>query len=147
MVCLSTDKAVYPINAMGMSKAMMEKVLIAKSRVIDGSGTVHLGDPLRQRPGLARVGHSAVRGAGSARRADHDHRSGDDAVRDDARRGGRSLPLRLQHGDNGDIFVQKAPAVTIEDFAQAVLRGHGPARPPDPGDRHAPRREAVSRRC
>ncbi len=43
VVCLSTDKAVYPINAMGMSKALMEKVMIAKSRVAEGSGTVIAG--------------------------------------------------------------------------------------------------------
>src|SRR3989338_2075044 len=43
VVCLSTDKAVYPINAMGISKAMMEKVMVAKSRNLEGSGTVICG--------------------------------------------------------------------------------------------------------
>ena len=42
VICLSTDKAVYPINAMGMSKALMEKVMVSRSRVVDGSGDVIL---------------------------------------------------------------------------------------------------------
>ncbi len=59
-VVLSTDKAVYPINAMGMSKAMMEKVMVAKSRLCDPGKTVLCSHPLRQRDGLARLGDSAV---------------------------------------------------------------------------------------
>ena len=55
VVCLSTDKAVYPINAMGISKAMMEKVMVAKSRNLEGTGTL-----LWQCHGFPRFGDSAV---------------------------------------------------------------------------------------
>ena len=59
VICLSTDKAVYPINAMGISKAMMEKVMVAASRNLDDSGTVICGIRLsggqRQRIGIARA--------------------------------------------------------------------------------------------
>ena len=63
VVCLSTDKAVYPINAMGISKAMMEKVMVAKSSGprVDADG--HLRNTLRQRHGVARFGDPAVRRA------------------------------------------------------------------------------------
>ncbi len=63
VVCLSTDKAVYPINAMGMSKAMMEKVMVAKSRLLDGTRHGDVRHALWQRDGVARIGHPAVRPA------------------------------------------------------------------------------------
>ena len=61
MIVLSTDKAVYPINAMGMSKALMEKITIAKSRLLGLQDTISVCNALRQRHGLARLGDSAVR--------------------------------------------------------------------------------------
>ena len=75
VVCLSTDKAVYPINAMGISKAMMEKVMVATSRNLEGTRHGHLRHALRQRHGVARLGHPAVRRADAGRQADHHHRS------------------------------------------------------------------------
>ena len=75
VVCLSTDKAVYPINAMGISKAMMEKVMVAKSRNLERHRHGHLRHALRQRHGLARLGDPAVRRADHGRPADHRHRS------------------------------------------------------------------------
>lgn len=60
VVCLSTDKAVYPINAMGISKAMMEKVMVAKSRNVDSSKTVICGNSLWQRYGFTWIGHSII---------------------------------------------------------------------------------------
>ena len=62
-VVLSTDKAVYPINAMGMSKAMMEKVMVAKSRLARAGQDRALRDALRQRHGVARLGDPAVSSA------------------------------------------------------------------------------------
>ena len=59
VIVLSTDKAVYPINAMGISKAMMEKVAVAKSRVA-GTAPDHLRDALRERDGQPRVGDPAL---------------------------------------------------------------------------------------
>ena len=64
-VVLSTDKAVYPINAMGMSKALMEKVMVAKSRLVRPGQDRPVRHALRQRDGLARLGDSAVRRADS----------------------------------------------------------------------------------
>ena len=60
VVCLSTDKAVYPINAMGISKAMMEKVMVAASRSLEARDR-DLRNALRQCDGFARLGYSAVR--------------------------------------------------------------------------------------
>ena len=60
VICLSTDKAAYPVNAMGTSKAMMEKVFVAKSRTVGPGKDHHLRHPLRQRDVLPRLGHSAV---------------------------------------------------------------------------------------
>ena len=60
VICLSTDKAAYPVNAMGTSKAMMEKVFVAKSRTVAPEKTTDLRHPLRQRDVLPRLGHSAV---------------------------------------------------------------------------------------
>ena len=123
VVCLSTDKAVYPINAMGISKAMMEKVMVAQVAQPERDGDDDLRDALRQRDGVARLGDSAVRRAGAARasRSRSPIRTMtrfmmtlDDAV---------DLVLyAFEHGRNGDIFVQKAPAATIEMLAQALLR-------------------------
>ena len=63
VVVLSTDKAAYPVNAMGMSKGLMEKVAIARSRGGRRQGLHALRHPLRQRDGLPRLGDSAVRRA------------------------------------------------------------------------------------
>lgn len=118
VVCLSTDKAVYPINAMGISKAMMEKVAVAKSRsssstvinvtrygnVMGSRGSViplfgeqiRLGQPLTiTDPAMTRFMMTL-----------------DDAV--------DLVLFAFEHGQPGEIFVQKSPAVTIEILAQAL---------------------------
>lgn len=77
---LSTDKAVYPINAMGMSKALMEKVLVAKSRNLDKRAT--LWNPVWQRHGYSGLGDSTVHPPDQERNAAHGHRSADDAFYD-----------------------------------------------------------------
>ncbi|STJ61134.1 epimerase/dehydratase [Escherichia coli] len=61
VVCLSTDKAVYPINAMGISKAMMEKVMVAKSRNVNSDKNCDLRYSLRQRDGFTWFRYSLIR--------------------------------------------------------------------------------------
>ena len=84
VVCLSTDKAVYPINAMGISKAMMEKVMVAASRNIDDTKTVICGTRW-QCNGIAWFSHPAFCRAGVSREADFNHGSCHDSIHDDAR--------------------------------------------------------------
>lgn len=120
VVCLSTDKAVYPINAMGISKALMEKVMVAKARTALGTKTTicgtRYGNVLASRGSVVPLFASQI---------------------------GQDIPLTVtdpemtrfvmtldqavdlvlyafEHGNNGDIFVQKAPAVTIADLARAT---------------------------
>jgi FlaA1/EpsC-like NDP-sugar epimerase len=87
VVCLSTDKAVYPINAMGISKAMMEKVMVAASRNLEGSGTVicgtRYGNVMASRGSVIPLFVQQV-----AEAAYHDHGSCHDAFHDDAGRCG-----------------------------------------------------------
>jgi UDP-glucose 4-epimerase len=122
VVCLSTDKAVYPINAMGISKAMMEKVMVASSRNLEGRGTVicgtRYGNVMASRGSVIPLFVEQIL-------ADKPITITDPAMTrfmmtlDDA------VDLVLcgfAHGKNGDIFVQKAPAATIEVLAQALLQ-------------------------
>lgn len=121
VVCLSTDKAAYPINAMGISKAMMEKVFIAKSREAKQYGTVICGtrygnvmasrgsviplflDQISQGKELTITNPNMTRFLMSL----------DEAV---------DLVLyAFKNGEAGDLFVQKSPASTIEDLAKAIL--------------------------
>jgi len=129
VLCLSTDKAVYPINAMGISKAMMEKVMVAKSRVLDNSGTVvcgtRYGNVMASRGSVIPLFMEQIRSGQPLTVTDPNMTrfmmTLDDAV---------DLVLyAFEHGSNGDIFVQKAPAVTIAVLAQALIelagkRGH-----------------------
>ncbi len=121
VVILSTDKACYPINAMGISKAMMEKVMIAKSRDIGKiSDTVFCG---------TRYGNvMASRGSVIPLFVDLMKQGKDITVTDPymtrfmmTLEDAVDLVLyAFEHGGNGDIFVQKAPASTIGDLAQAL---------------------------
>jgi UDP-N-acetylglucosamine 4,6-dehydratase len=119
VVCLSTDKAVYPINAMGISKAMMEKVMVAKSRS-SGVHTVicgtRYGNVMASRGSVIPLFAKQIRSGEPITITDplmtRFMMTLDDAV---------DLVLyAFQHGNNGDIFVQKAPAATIETLARAV---------------------------
>ena len=121
VVCLSTDKAVYPINAMGMSKALMEKVAIAKARSADGTGTVitatRYGNVLASRGSVIPLFLNQVRRGEPITLTDPDMTrfvmTLDEAVH---------LCLHaFTNGENGDLFVQKAPAATIADLVKAVL--------------------------
>jgi UDP-glucose 4-epimerase len=122
VVCLSTDKAVYPINAMGMSKALMEKVVASKSRVIDGSRTVlattRYGNVLGSRGSVLPLFLQQVRDREPITITDP-------SMTRFVMTLGEAVDLCLyafNYGSNGDMYVQKAPAVTMESFAQAVLR-------------------------
>ena len=120
IICLSTDKAVYPINAMGISKAMMEKVMVASSRNLEGTGTVICG---------TRYGNvMASRGSVIPLFVDQILADRPITVTDPQMtrfmmtlEDAMDLVLyAFAHGDNGDIFVQKAPAATVETLVDAL---------------------------
>lgn len=130
VVCLSTDKAVYPINAMGISKAMMEKVMVAASRNLEGTNTVICG---------TRYGNvMASRGSVIPLFVEQVFSGKPITVTDPAMTRfmmtlADAVDLVLyafEHGNNGDIFVQKAPAATVEVLTQAVIRLMGKANHP-----------------
>jgi len=121
IVCLSTDKAVYPINAMGISKAMMEKVMIAKSRTIDDAQTIicatRYGNVMASRGSVIPLFLRQILTNTPISITDPNMTrfmmTLDDAV---------DLVLHaFTNGENGDIFVQKAPAATIEVLVKALL--------------------------
>ena len=121
VVCLSTDKAVYPINAMGISKAMMEKVMVASSRNLEGTNTVICG---------TRYGNvMASRGSVIPLFVEQVLAGKPITVTDPAMTRfmmtlADAVDLVLyafEHGNNGDIFVQKSPAATVEVLTQAIL--------------------------
>jgi len=118
VVCLSTDKAVYPINAMGISKAMMEKVVVAKSR--SSNDTVicatRYGNVMASRGSVIPLFVDQIKAGQPITITDPDMTrfmmTLDDAV---------DLVLyAFEHGSPGDIYVQKAPAATIETLAHAL---------------------------
>lgn len=118
VVCLSTDKAVYPINAMGISKAMMEKVVVAKSR--SSNDTVicatRYGNVMASRGSVIPLFVEQIKAGQPITITDPDMTrfmmTLDDAV---------DLVLyAFEHGEPGEIYVQKAPAATIETLAHAL---------------------------
>lgn len=121
VVCLSTDKAVYPINAMGISKAMMEKVIVAASRNLEGTSTTicgtRYGNVMASRGSVIPLFVEQVLAGQPITITDpamtRFMMTLDDAV--------ELVLYAFKHGHNGDIFVQKAPAATVQVLAQAVL--------------------------
>lgn len=118
VVCLSTDKAVYPINAMGISKAMMEKVIVAKSRNSDDTVicATRYGNVMASRGSVIPLFVDQIRAGKPLSITDPNMTrfmmTLDDAV---------DLVLyAFEHGKHGEIFVQKAPAATIETLAKAL---------------------------
>lgn len=120
VVLLSTDKAVYPINAMGISKAMAEKVLVAKSRQIREGGPVlcatRYGNVMASRGSVIPLFVEKLKAGTPMTITDPSMTrflmSLDDSV---------DLVMHaFEYGCQGDIFVQKAPASTIEDLAKAI---------------------------
>jgi UDP-N-acetylglucosamine 4,6-dehydratase len=121
LVCLSTDKAVYPINAMGISKAMMEKVMVASSRNLEGCPTVlcgtRYGNVMASRGSVIPLFLEQV-AAGNPITITDPYMTRFMMTLEDA----VDLVLyAFNHGKNGDIFVQKAPAATLETLARALL--------------------------
>lgn len=125
VICLSTDKAVYPVNAMGMSKALMEKVMLSRSGMAADAGVIltatRYGNVLASRGSVVPLFVTQVR-------------EGQPITVTDPRMTRFVMTLdeavdlclyAFEHGQSGDLFVQKAPAVTIERLAQAVLRVMG----------------------
>lgn len=120
VVCLSTDKAVYPINAMGISKAMMEKVMVAKSRNVDEKKTVicgtRYGNVMASRGSVIPLFIEQIRAGKPLTLTDPNMTRFMMTLAD-------AVDLVLyafEHGNNGDLFVQKAPAATVEVLAQAL---------------------------
>jgi UDP-N-acetylglucosamine 4,6-dehydratase len=120
VIVLSTDKAVYPINAMGMSKALSEKVMIAKSRNLNGSGTVfcgtRYGNVMASRGSVIPLFIEQIKKGLPLTITDPSMTrfmmTLEDAV--------ELVLFAFAHGQQGDIFVQKAPAATILTLTQAL---------------------------
>ena len=120
-IVLSTDKAVYPINAMGMSKAMMEKVMVAYSRQQPDKGTVlcgtRYGNVMASRGSVIPLFIEQIKTGKPITITDPTMTrylmSLEEAV--------ELVVYAYQHGVQGDIFVQKSPASTVKDLAQALI--------------------------
>ena len=120
VVCLSTDKAVYPINAMGASKALMEKVMVAKSRMA-GPNTVvcatRYGNVLGSRGSVIPLFLNQIESGKPLTITDSEMTrfmmSLDDAV--------ELVLYAFKNANNGDIFIQKSPAASINTLKDAVL--------------------------
>ena len=120
VVVLSTDKAVYPINAMGISKAMAEKLAVAKSRSVPEGGTVisttRYGNVMASRGSVIPLFIEQLRSGEALTVTDPEMTRFLMSLED-------SVDLVLhafEHGQQGDIFIQKAPASTVADLAQAL---------------------------
>jgi UDP-N-acetylglucosamine 4,6-dehydratase len=122
MIVLSTDKAVYPINAMGMSKALMEKLMVAKARSHGDMGTIfcgtRYGNVMGSRGSVIPLFISQILAGEPLTITDPNMTrfmmSIDDAV--------DLVVYAFEHGNPGDVFVQKAPAATIETLARALKK-------------------------
>lgn len=122
IIVLSTDKAVYPINAMGISKAMMEKVAVAKSRNLNDKETTicctRYGNVMASRGSVIPLFIKQIKNNEDITITDPNMTrfmmSLDDAV--------DLVMFAFKNGENGDIFVQKAPAATIELLANSLKK-------------------------
>jgi UDP-N-acetylglucosamine 4,6-dehydratase len=131
MVVLSTDKAVYPVNAMGLSKAMMEKLMVAKARMCANGGTAlcatRYGNVMASRGSVIPLFIDQIKSGSALTVTDPNMTRFLMSLED-------SVDLVLhafEHGRQGDIFVQKAPATTVGDLAQALnelFAGDNPVR-------------------
>lgn len=119
-ICLSTDKAAYPINAMGISKAMMEKIIVAKSRTISPEKTTicvtRYGNVMASRGSVIPLFIEQIK-SGQPMTVTNPNMtrylmSLDEAV--------ELVVYAFQHGETGDTVVQKSPASTIGDLAEAI---------------------------
>jgi UDP-N-acetylglucosamine 4,6-dehydratase len=121
VVVLSTDKAAYPINAMGMSKALMEKVMVAKSRILDNSKTIfcgtRYGNVMASRGSVIPLFIEQIKENKALTLTDPNMTrfmmTLEDAV---------DLVLyAFEHANQGDLFVQKAPSATVRTLAQSLI--------------------------
>lgn len=120
VICLSTDKAAYPINAMGISKAMMEKVFVAKSKTVDSNRTLicgtRYGNVMASRGSVIPLFIDQIKNGQPLTVTDPNMTrflmSLEEAV--------ELVVFAFEHAEAGDIMVQKAPASTIGDLAQAI---------------------------
>jgi len=125
VVCLSTDKAAYPVNAMGTSKAMMEKVIVAKSRTVSPDKTkiccTRYGNVMCSRGSVIPLWIDQIKAGNPITVTDPTMTrfimSLDEAV--------DLVLFAFEHGESGDILVQKAPACTIKTQAEAVCELFG----------------------
>lgn len=121
VICLSTDKAAYPINAMGISKAMMEKVMVAKTRTVDAGKTLicctRYGNVMASRGSVIPLFVNQIKKAQPLTITDPEMTrflmSLDEAV--------ELVVFAFERAEAGDIMVQKSPASTIGDLAKALL--------------------------
>jgi UDP-N-acetylglucosamine 4,6-dehydratase/5-epimerase len=121
MICLGTDKAVYPINAMGMSKAIGEKVMVAKARHLNGRGTIlcgtRYGNVMASRGSVIPLFVKQIKENNPITVTDPNMTrfmmTLEDAV--------DLVMYAFENGVPGDIFIQKAPAATIAGLAKALL--------------------------
>ena len=120
LICLSTDKAVYPINAMGMSKALMEKILIAKSRLLDESETIlsatRYGNVMGSRGSVIPYFIKLIKSQQEITITDPKMTRFLMSLEDSV----NLVFYAFNNANQGDIFVQKAPACTIYDLAIAL---------------------------
>ena len=120
VICLSTDKAVYPINAMGISKAMMEKIMVAKSRTSGNTILVgtRYGNVMASRGSVIPLFFEQILNGEDITITDPEMTrfmmTLNDAV--------ELVLYAFEHGNSGDIFVQKSPASTIGELAKAMIK-------------------------
>lgn len=121
VVCLSTDKAVYPINAMGISKALMEKIMVAASRNLDSAQTVicgtRYGNVMASRGSVIPLFTQQVLDGNKITITDPSMTRFMMTLADAV----DLILYAFEHGNNGEIFVQKAPAATVETLVKALL--------------------------
>lgn len=135
IVCLSTDKAAYPINAMGISKAMMEKVIGANARVAAGRTTIcctRYGNVMCSRGSVIPLFIEQIKAGKEITITDPDMTrflmNLDEAV--------ALVMFAFEHGEPGDLFIQKSDASTIGDLAKAAQKLFGDASTKIIGTRH-----------
>ena len=125
VICLSTDKAVYPINAMGISKAMMEKVMIAESRNLSPRQTTicgtRYGNVIASRGSVIELFNNQILANKEITITDPNMTrfmlTLEDAV--------DLVMYAFRQGKNGEIYVRKAPAATVQDIAGAIIKIYG----------------------
>jgi len=125
VICLSTDKAAYPINAMGMSKALMEKVAVAEARTAGAEGTIvcitRYGNVMGSRGSVIPLFYDLI-SKGQPLTLTNPNMTRFMMTLDDAV---ELVLFAFQHGKPGDLFIQKAPASTIDTLAKAVCKYKG----------------------